>query len=227
MGVSSQYVASSASIADAAVTEAKLSNEACSAAKMKKEGTADYVLTSNGAGAVPSYKSLGAVSGDWVKISTTTLASAGNVITISSGLGATYKAFYFVFDWVATASQQRYWCIQVNADTTSTNYICQYIYESTVGQGVNGALAGYYCGSCGNATGNIGTAEGMLTNNSRYIQSLSYVSMNNKTGGRDFQSAMMGNGTYYGSATISRLDFKIDGDTFGIGSTVTIYGVKA
>lgn len=56
MGVASMYIASSSSIADGAVSEAKLAAEACSAAKMKKEGVANQVLTSNGAGAVPSYK---------------------------------------------------------------------------------------------------------------------------------------------------------------------------
>lgn len=58
MGIATSYIASSAMIAAGSVTEAKLAAEACSAAKMKKEGTATQVLTSNGAGAVPSYQNL-------------------------------------------------------------------------------------------------------------------------------------------------------------------------
>jgi len=54
MPVTSMYVASSASIADSAVTESKLAADACSAAKIKKEGTSGQVLTSNGAAAIPS-----------------------------------------------------------------------------------------------------------------------------------------------------------------------------
>lgn len=56
MGVASMFIASSSSIADGAVVESKLALEAVSAAKMKKEGTATHVLTSNGAGAIPSYQ---------------------------------------------------------------------------------------------------------------------------------------------------------------------------
>lgn len=59
-GVSSQYIATSSSIADGAVSEAKLADQACSAAKMKWEGAAGQVLTSNGAGAIPSYQAVGA-----------------------------------------------------------------------------------------------------------------------------------------------------------------------
>ena len=63
MGVASMFIASSSSIADGAVSEVKLAAQACSAAKMKKEGTATQVLTSNGAGAVPSYQAVGVTSG--------------------------------------------------------------------------------------------------------------------------------------------------------------------
>jgi hypothetical protein len=56
------YISSSADLIDGCVTEAKLAAEACSAAKMKKEGTATHVLTSNGAGAVPSYQAVGAAT---------------------------------------------------------------------------------------------------------------------------------------------------------------------
>lgn len=59
MGVSSMYVADSASIADGAVSEAKLAAQACSAAKHKNEGNAGEVLTSNGAGSAPSYQPTG------------------------------------------------------------------------------------------------------------------------------------------------------------------------
>jgi hypothetical protein len=57
-GVSGSYISISSQLKDSAVTEAKLAAEACSAAKMKKEGTATHVLTSNGAGAVPSYQAV-------------------------------------------------------------------------------------------------------------------------------------------------------------------------
>lgn len=118
MGVSSQYVASSASIADGAVSEVKLAAEACSVAKMKKEGTATHVLTSNGAGSAPSYQAAG-ISGSWAFVSEGTLSS--NTLTFS-GLSGQY--IYQLICKGFTASDNVV-LMQINGDTTDTHYHMQ------------------------------------------------------------------------------------------------------
>jgi len=95
MGVSSQYIASSSSIADGAVSEAKLAAEACSAAKMKKEGTAGEVLTSNGAGAIPSYQATGVASAGGGSPLYIPIRQAGAVIQ------GTWSWDYYASHWCA------------------------------------------------------------------------------------------------------------------------------
>lgn len=52
------FIVGATQVGAGAITETMLAAQACSAAKMKKEGTATHVLTSNGAGAVPSYQAV-------------------------------------------------------------------------------------------------------------------------------------------------------------------------
>jgi hypothetical protein len=119
MGVSSQYVASSASIADGAVSEAKLAAEACSAAKMKKEGTATHVLTSNGAGAIPSYQAVPAGTSSLTLVGEYSLAS--NTLTMSSLSG---QYMYIIVGSGFNASDNVV-LMTINGDTTATHYTCQ------------------------------------------------------------------------------------------------------
>jgi len=122
MGVSSQYVASSASIADGAVTEAKLAAQACSAAKMKKEGTATHVLTSNGAGAVPSYQAAAVATSSFVPIEKITLGAANQYITSAAITADTYASFYIEFDLIGKTSDAAVG-IQFNSDTGANQYV--------------------------------------------------------------------------------------------------------
>lgn len=97
MGVATTYLASSAQIADNSVTNAKLAAEACSASKMKKEGTATHVLTSNGAGAVPSYQALpaGTTTG-WALIERKVLAANAQNVDFASALDGDVNISYMV-----------------------------------------------------------------------------------------------------------------------------------
>jgi len=98
MGVATMGVFSSSSIADGVVTEAKLAAEACSAAKMKKEGTAGHILTSNGAGAVPSYQAPAALTSDLVKIETVTLGAKNQNMESSAISAGAYYGFLVEFE---------------------------------------------------------------------------------------------------------------------------------
>lgn len=115
MGIASMYVASSSSIADGAVTEAKLAAEACSAAKMKKEGTATHVLTSNGAGAVPSYQAIpaGGFTG-WSLVETKVVDSAIQTYDITV-VGDTAYNFMLVCRFVNDAGSASTYNLRLNA----------------------------------------------------------------------------------------------------------------
>ena len=129
MGVATMGVFSSSSIADGVVTEAKLATEACSAAKMKKEGTATQVLTSNGAGSVPSYQAVG-VSGSWSFISEGTLSS--NTLTFS---GLSGQSIYMLVLKGFQASDNVV-LMNVNGDTTAAHYVYQeFYYANTTASG--------------------------------------------------------------------------------------------
>jgi hypothetical protein len=143
MGVSSQYVASSSSIANGAVSEAKLAAEACSAAKMKKEGTATWVLTSNGAGAVPSYQVNPGATAAWSLISAQTLGGAATGITFDS-YAAGFKAFYIDFNMKVAANANAF-MIRPNADN-GANYSSQWIHSTGSTLSTNTTSNGTYIG---------------------------------------------------------------------------------
>lgn len=143
--MASMFIASSSSIADGAVSEEKLADQACSAAKMKKEGTSGHVLTSNGAGAIPSYQAATGGTGGLTLVSTQTASS--NEITFSSLSGQ--KVYMLVMD-LTVGTADRLVGLRVNADAADTNYYSQvnWINNSTAsGAGYNGAAAAYAHGT--------------------------------------------------------------------------------
>jgi len=121
MGVASMFVSSSSSIADGAVIESKLASQAVSVAKMKKEGTAGHVLTSNGAGTIPSYQVAGAGANEFTKIETKTLASDNAQIKSSGIASGTYKAFLVVYDLIGETGDGGV-NMRINGDATADAY---------------------------------------------------------------------------------------------------------
>lgn len=136
MGVASMYIASSSSIANGAVSEAKLATAAVSVAKMKNEGTATQVLTSNGAGSPPSYQPAGAVSGTWTLVSEGTLAS--NTLTFSSLSGQ----YLYMLVFKGFQASDNVVLMEVNGDSTAAHYTYQeFYYSSTTASGGRGNAA--------------------------------------------------------------------------------------
>lgn len=106
-GISGSYISLAAQIKDNSLTEAKLASESCSAAKMKKEGISGQVLTSNGAGAVPSYQAAGGGSfNGWAWVETVVVSGADtNVLdTATAFSGNTAGALMFLVKLVGGAT---------------------------------------------------------------------------------------------------------------------------
>jgi len=123
MGVSFSsggYISSSSQIADSVILAADILDESITSAKLKGEGTASQVLTSNGTGASPSMQSLPASVLTFVNIDTQTLGSVAAGITFSS-IPTGYNAFMLSFNGVGHTDANGDAAIQFNGDT-GTNY---------------------------------------------------------------------------------------------------------
>lgn len=109
------YVSSSADLIDGCVTEAKIADEGITTAKMKKEGTATHVLTSNGAGAVPSYQAIpaGGFTG-WSLVETKVVASAIQTYDITV-VGDTDYQYMLVCRFVNDAGSTSSYNLRLNA----------------------------------------------------------------------------------------------------------------
>ncbi len=117
------FIVGATQVAPATITEAMLAAQACSAAKMKKEGTATHVLTSNGAGAVPSYQVVPAGTQDIVRIEVCTLGGAATTLTSAAITGNTYSAFIVAVNAIVSTSNSSAVGIVLNADTGANQYL--------------------------------------------------------------------------------------------------------
>jgi len=235
MGVSSQYVASSASIADGAVieakigalavSEAKLKAEACSAAKMKKEGTSGHVLTSNGAGAVPSYQAVAAAAQDCVMIERQTLAASASSISFT-GFAAGYKSFRVVYQLKVKNSFDAPRFV-LNNDTTADIYKQNYESIANTTHSTNDLSTTYILLSSSNS-GNTDEYHGYLDilnegttcYRSFFGQSVFMTGASNSNQNRV-------EGLYKSTSDITRIDIaSADADGLAIGTIATLYGFK-
>lgn len=220
-GVSGSYVSISDQLGDGAVSEAKLAAQACSAAKMKQEGNAGEILTSNGVGAVPSYQAAGAISNNVVKIATTTLGAANAYCSVSGITAGTYTHFFLSYDLGITGTTGV--GIRINVDTTS-NYIGGHVSRVNTSIAATDLASTYLQFLATNAAANdsvTGTAN--ITNIAtgyRYIQN---HCSRHTTGSAEYADL---NGTWKSATEVSSIDLWATASTFKIGSTMTLWGVK-
>jgi len=232
MGVASMYIASSSSIADGAVSEAKLAAEACSAAKMKKEGTATHVLTSNGAGAVPSYQAAAVGTQDLVKLATTTLADNTSTQIQFSGLTTDYTKFIVQYCMLAHSDVNPSAAnCTLNADTTADKYensLIQLTGASTLGGG--NASGAYFNLNAVNMSADKDICSGMIEINNDIITSdqVRYVKIQGSViaTARSTPNGFWNNGAYESSDRITSVEIKTSNGHWKTGSVATIWGVK-
>lgn len=228
MGVSSQYVADSSSIADASVTEAKLALQACSAAKMKKEGTATHVLTSNGAGAVPSYQAVAAGTSDIIKIEVVTLGGAATSFTSAAIAGNTYSAFIVAINAINSGSANHAVGLVLNSDTTAAHYISNTSSVSdAVYTGDDRSLAYFELQGAPNPSANDVINGVLFINNpatGTLYRSLQWLGTN-MASTPSMRASMCNNGIWVSTSEVSTISFK-GAANWAAGSTMTIWGLK-
>lgn len=223
MGVSSQYVASSASIADGSVTEAKLAAQACSAAKMKKEGTAGHVLTSNGTGAVPSYQPAGAAAMDYELISTQTLVATANSIEFSGISGyARYKILFDVCGHTDAGSSML--ALEVNGDSTTSDYSHIVTYSNGTTQTLSYATTEANFALGGMQTYQI-SGEIMISDLRPTVKYVSAIFA--QMGGTNTAYMFNLQGFWEKDEAITQLKLLCTSGNFKVGSTASIYGIRS
>lgn len=222
MGVSSQYVADSSSIADGAVSEAKLAAQACSAAKMKKEGTSGHVLTSNGAGAVPSYQATGAVATGWIVQETKVISSAVQTSDFAVALnGTTNKAYMILYKFVNDNASGASYNLRINgANVAVTRERARF----------EGATANFVTDTNGNLPFAASTAQNAAQEGYIIIPSAKkdyprnmFIMGNSGAGGADFCITNALITTPSNATEITAIGFASDQTTgIGVGSQFTI-----
>ena len=172
----------SSDITDGIISTAKIANDAATLAKMAQgtdgnlisydasgnpvavaTGSSGQVLTSAGAGAVPSFQTA-AGGGSWVKISTVTASSSSSVDF--DNVASTYKMYAVVGTGITPATANI--LFQMNFGTDGTNYNINktslyYTAYNNTGDS-DGALEKVQGYSLGNATGNQTLAAGVNAN---------------------------------------------------------------
>jgi len=103
-------------------------------------GTSGQVLTSNGAGAVPTMQTLPA-SGSMVLISTTTVSGTPASVDITSGIDSTYDAYIITLSGVQPATDNAFLYAKISTDGGSTWKGGASDYQFHVAHGLAGSSA--------------------------------------------------------------------------------------
>ena len=83
-------------------------------------GDAGYVLTSNGAGALPSMQAPSGGSGGWVLIETQTVSTPVATVDFDTGIDGTYRDYVFLFKYLVPSGVSRNLYVRVGTGATPT-----------------------------------------------------------------------------------------------------------
>jgi len=222
------FIVGATQVAAGSISEAMLAAEACSAAKMKKEGTATHVLTSNGAGAVPSYQVIPAGTQDIVKIEVVTLGGAATSFTSAAITGNTYAGYIVEINAINSGSANSAVGLVINSDTTAGQYISNTFDVADATATGDDRSLGYFelQGSANPAANDV--INGVLHINNPATGTL-YRSLHwrgcNMTSTPTMRNSISSNGIWKSTSDISTLSFK-GAANWAAGSTMTIWGLK-
>lgn len=192
-------------------------------------GTSGHVLTSNGAGALPTFQA--AAGGNWVKISSST-ASASATIDFT-GLSSTYRTFAIVLSDIAPATDAVNLYIRTSTDNGSTydSGASDYKYNTTTTSG---------SATISNGTGNAQLLVGLTVGNSTNEKTSGIVYLHNPQGTTgavltwhvngmspsNLAQNMIGCGIRMASADVDAIRFLFSSGNIASG-TFTLYGITA
>ena len=193
-------------------------------------GTTGQVLTSNGAGALPTWQAAGGGSGAMTQIQKITTASSQSSVTFS-GIAGTYNSLRLVIQARSNASQQTdNFVAQFNSDG-GNNY--QYTYMSGLSSSTTSATgttatsvinAGRI--PAANATANY--AGSVIIDIPNYAGTTFYKSLTSQSSspGSSTQEVNVSEGAWASTAAITRIDFFPGSfNTFKDGSVFILYGI--
>jgi hypothetical protein len=98
-------------------------------------GASTTVLTSNGAGALPSFQAAGG-GGNWVKIAAAT-ASASATVSFSNNLSATYNNYCVLFENVINATDAQSFLLRYGTGGTPTYQTSSYVGVTATTNGID------------------------------------------------------------------------------------------
>jgi microcompartment protein CcmK/EutM len=165
------------------------------------------------------------MSATYEPIATTTLGSATNSVTFSS-IPATYTDLVIVTDFTVTVNNQAAHYVQINGDT-GNNYSRTILYGtgSAAGSARQSNNSSLYFGMW---------VEDMDTTDRSVIS----IYFNNYSNSTTFKTGLgrysvatkevgAGVGTWRNTAAITSLNLAIVSNNYAVGSTFTLYGIKA
>jgi len=116
------FISSSAQIGDDVILNSDIADESITSSKLKGEGTAAWVLTSNGTGSSPSMQVIPSATGaNYAFLETITLGSDESTIVSSSIGTATYGGFLVMYNVAAVGNMSTIGFI-LNSDNTASHY---------------------------------------------------------------------------------------------------------
>jgi len=192
-------------------------------------GTAAQVLTSNGAGALPTFQAVPAGSG-WVFLDTAT-AAASATLDFVTNIDATYNLYAFVLSDILPASDNRPFQVLTSAnagvsyDTGATDYGYAYTFQTgatLTAAGSVGSAEVKIASTVGNATNEV--CNGILylynpssVNYTQFSYSTTYANLSG-----DHYTAF-GSGTRKSAAAVDGVRFYFDSGNIASG-TIKMYG---
>jgi hypothetical protein len=155
----------------------------------------------------------------YTPIATTTLVSAQNTVTLSS-IPSIYTDLIFIVNGTGSAAGAAY--LYFNNDT-ATNYSATYLYGSGTAASSGRTTSDTRIYTCDFTT----TQSQIISQIMNYSNTTTYKTVVNRGGGAGLDTVATV-GLWRSTAAIDRIDiFLASSATFAIGSTFTLYGIKA
>lgn len=222
------FIVGATQVTNGSISEVKLAAEACSAAKMKKEGTATHVLTSNGAGAVPSYQVIpAAATGDLAKIEVLTLGGDATSLTSAAITASTYSGFVVYYRILNAGAGISGVGLRINADTGANQYLCNTMdrASSTIAAADRSLTYFEIQGSANPSASDTLTGVIHITNLASGYRAIEHAGSVQATT-PSMRQAVSSNGFWKSTTEISTIGLCCATGNMAAGTTFTIWGLK-